>query len=64
MGTAMTGRFGRTARGLGAAMVIAALLLTIGITGSSAQQQKYETSVGQQTFVDGCRKTGRKPSRV
>ena len=64
MGTATTGRLGRVTRGLGVAMAVAALLLTIGITGSSAQQQKYETSVGQQTFVDGCRKTGGKPSRV
>jgi hypothetical protein len=58
-----TQRFGRAAYLFAVAIVVAALGLAFGLE-SAAAGQKSETSVGQNTFVGGCRKTGGKPSRV
>jgi hypothetical protein len=58
-----TQRFGRVAYAFAVAVFVAALGLAFGPEPASAGQ-KSETSVGQNTFVGGCRKTGGKPSRV
>lgn len=58
-----TQRFGRAAYLFAVAVFVAALGLAFGLE-SVAAGQKSETSVGQNTFVGGCRKTGGKPSRI
>jgi hypothetical protein len=60
----MTQGIGRAAYAIAVAVIAVVFGLAFGPELASAEKRVSETSVGQNTFVKGCRKTGGKPSRV